>query len=102
VLEIQGLLTVFVSLLPESISRPARIEGAFSIDHTRATEYAAGREIGPALRVEDDDTPLLVARRSFGVANLPSSRLDWRIISLNSDDTNTVNRPWALLLVPLF
>ena len=95
-LDTTGLLTLFGSSLPEPIFRPARPEGAPSSDPTRATEYAAVRKISLALRVAAEKAPLRVARRSFGVANLLSSRLDWRFFSHNRGDPNSVNRPGAL------
>jgi hypothetical protein len=47
----------------------------------------------PALRVVAKIPPLVVARRSFGMTKLLSSRLDWRHFSHNSDSRISVNRP---------
>ena len=68
---IQGLLTLITQLV------------ALSID----------KKVVPALRVVAPKAPLCVARRSFGITKLHSSRLDWRFFSHNSDDSNSVNRP---------
>jgi hypothetical protein len=51
----------------------------------------------PALRVVDKNVPLVVARRSFGMTKLRSSRLDWHIFSHNRDNQTSVNRPQDLL-----
>ncbi len=47
----------------------------------------------PALRVVAKNVPLVVARRSFGMTKLRSSRLDWHIFSRNSDNKISINRP---------
>ena len=45
-----------------------------------------------SLRVESKKTPLGVARLSFRITKLLSSRLDWRSFRLNSDDSNGIGR----------
>jgi hypothetical protein len=47
----------------------------------------------PALRVVAKNVPLVVARRSFGMTKLRSSRLDWHIFSRNRDNQISVKRP---------
>jgi len=51
----------------------------------------------PALRVASENAPLGVTRRLFGVTKLRSSCLDWCIFRHNSDDSNSVNRPWQIV-----
>jgi len=55
---------------------PSKAEGAPCIDHTQATDNAAGRKNGSALRVAANKAPLRVARRLFGITKPHSSRLD--------------------------
>jgi hypothetical protein len=47
----------------------------------------------PALRVVDKNVPLVVARRSFGMTKLRSSRLDWHIFSRNRDNQHVLRGP---------
>ncbi|MGD8908530.1 MAG: hypothetical protein PVI92_04215 [Chromatiales bacterium] len=51
-----------------------------------------GEETAPALRVAFEKAPLGVARRSFGIDKLLSSRLDWRLFRGNKAHWMSVNR----------
>ncbi|MCW4344620.1 MAG: hypothetical protein N0E48_14880 [Candidatus Thiodiazotropha endolucinida] len=50
-------------------------------------------KIAPALRVAPEKAPLGVARRSFGITKLLSSRLDWCFFRRNRANWISVNRP---------
>ncbi|MCW4344569.1 MAG: hypothetical protein N0E48_14625 [Candidatus Thiodiazotropha endolucinida] len=52
-----------------------------------------GAKTAPALRVVPEKAPLGVARRSFGITKLLSSRLDWRFFRHNRAYWISVNRP---------
>ncbi|MEW8544331.1 MAG: hypothetical protein AB2693_12425 [Candidatus Thiodiazotropha sp.] len=52
-----------------------------------------GEKIAPALRVASEKAPLGVARCSFGITKLLSSRLDWRFFRRNRADRISVDRP---------
>ncbi|MEW8545764.1 MAG: hypothetical protein AB2693_19760 [Candidatus Thiodiazotropha sp.] len=52
-----------------------------------------GAITAPALRVVPEKAPLGVARRSFGITKLLSSRLDWCFFRPNRPHQISVNRP---------
>ncbi|MEW8544311.1 MAG: hypothetical protein AB2693_12325 [Candidatus Thiodiazotropha sp.] len=52
-----------------------------------------GVKTAPALRVAPEKAPLGVARRSFGITKLLSSRLDWLFFRHNRAHWISVNRP---------
>jgi len=53
-------------------------------------------KMGPALRVAPENMPLCVTRYSFGMTKPRASCLDCHIFRHNSNDSNSVNRPYNL------
>jgi hypothetical protein len=64
--------------MPALFLRPARQKARSVVILHKRLITPPDAKTAPALRVAPEKAPLIVARRSFGITKLLSSRLDWR------------------------